>query len=54
MSALYKKEPFAFDDPNNYIDISAITSALKQFLRDLPEPLIISGLYNELIAITRV
>jgi hypothetical protein len=53
MSALYKKEPFSFNNPQNYIDISAITSALKQFLRDLPEPLIVKSIYKESMDITR-
>lgn len=52
MSSLYKKEPISFDDPAQYIDISAITSALKQFLRDLPEPLIVKSIYDEITEIT--
>lgn len=40
----------SFPYPNEYQDVHVIASALKSYLRDLPEPLLTFGLYNEFIA----
>ncbi|KAJ3055123.1 hypothetical protein HK097_011436, partial [Rhizophlyctis rosea] len=37
------------DDEENYVDIMAVTSILKQYLRDLPEPLIPGSMYSEVL-----
>lgn len=36
--------------PNEYQDVHVIASALKSYLRDLPEPLLTFNLYDQFIA----
>ena len=40
-------EDLVLTDDENPVDIMAVTSALKQFFRDLPESLLPSDLYND-------
>ncbi|KAI8907989.1 Rho GTPase activation protein, partial [Gorgonomyces haynaldii] len=53
LGALAKGDPVVLEDPNTYIDVSVICSALKQFFRDLPEPLFVSSLYKDLMDLAR-
>ncbi|KAF9317025.1 hypothetical protein BG003_001299 [Podila horticola] len=46
VEAFNNDHPPDLTDPEIYQDICSITSALKQFLRNLPEPLIPSSLYD--------
>ncbi|KAJ8329729.1 Rho-type gtpase-activating protein [Batrachochytrium dendrobatidis] len=49
VSAANKGEDLDFDDEENHIDVTAITSALKQFFRELPDSLICSKFYNSFL-----
>ncbi|POG71538.1 Rho GTPase activation protein [Rhizophagus irregularis DAOM 181602=DAOM 197198] len=45
ISAFEKGEEIDLDDPDQFNDISAVTSVFKQYLRDLPNPLFTYELY---------
>lgn len=42
---------FDLEDTNRFNDVSAITSVLKNYFRELPEPLLTFELYDELIKV---
>ncbi|KAI8897122.1 Rho GTPase activation protein [Globomyces pollinis-pini] len=46
-------EDRSLNDSDNHIEISAITSVLKQFLRELPDSLICSKIYKDITAAMR-
>ncbi len=52
ISAVYRGEPIDFYDPLCHFDLSAITSALKQFIRELAEPLITFGVYKDILDVS--
>ncbi|KAJ1327216.1 hypothetical protein BSLG_010558 [Batrachochytrium salamandrivorans] len=48
-----KGEEIDFDDESNHVDISSVTSALKQYFRELPDTLICCKLYNRFLETIR-
>ncbi|TPX61255.1 hypothetical protein SpCBS45565_g07313 [Spizellomyces sp. 'palustris'] len=47
------EEPDLASDESD-IDIMAVTSVLKQFFRELPEPLLVSSLYTDFTGVTKI
>lgn len=45
IAAFESGEDFDLDSPDQFNDICAVTSVLKQYLRELPNPLLTSDLY---------
>lgn len=43
------RQPFNLEDRDRFNDISAITSVLKNYFRELPEPLLTYKLYNDFV-----
>lgn len=53
ISAFEKGEEIDLDDPDQFNDISAVTSVFKQYLRDLPNPLFTYELYPTFLELVR-
>jgi hypothetical protein len=53
ISAFEKGENIDLDDPDQFNDISAVTSVFKQYLRDLPNPLFTYELYSNFLELVR-
>nr|KAJ3421282.1 hypothetical protein HK105_004028 [Polyrhizophydium stewartii] len=53
ISAINRGEDVNFEDESNYVDVTAVTSALKQYLRELPDSLISSQMYREFVDAAR-
>lgn len=53
ISAFEKGEEIDLDDPDQFNDISAVTSVFKQYLRDLPNPLFTYELYPNFLELVR-
>ncbi|GBC03839.1 hypothetical protein RclHR1_05350013 [Rhizophagus clarus] len=51
ISAFEKGEEIDLDDPDQFNDISAVTSVFKQYLRDLPNPLFTYELYPNFLGL---
>ncbi|KAJ3292742.1 hypothetical protein HK104_005075 [Borealophlyctis nickersoniae] len=54
IASVNRGEDVNLEDEQNYVDIMAVTSILKQYLRDLPDPLIPMHLYEEYLETTRI
>jgi hypothetical protein len=53
VSSFEKGEDIDLDDPGLFIDICAVTSVLKQYLRELPNPLFTYELYSSFMELIR-
>ncbi|KAI8928141.1 hypothetical protein BC831DRAFT_450006 [Entophlyctis helioformis] len=53
VAAVNRGDPLVFQDESCHFDVTAVTSALKQYFRELPDSLVSSSIYTDLIDCVR-